>query len=250
MITGVAAPGFDTGPGVAISSAMRPDSETLVQLCRVSPGAHPLAGILLPFPLPGPWRAFGRRTALLFAMERKDSALTSRQRRTLFGRRMTFRPGTLRPEPVQIPAAEAVADTYARRIGGRARHLWTTVLKVPITAHLMGGCPTGTDPASNVADPYHRVHGYPTLHITDASVIPGNLGLNPSLTITAMAERAFAAWPQVGTTDPRPRQDEPYRPLPLAKAPACRTRSSSAWAAGGDGRRAPDPPVAGRLHRP
>ncbi|GAB2983400.1 GMC family oxidoreductase [Streptomyces pseudoechinosporeus] len=231
VITGVAAPGFDTGPGAAITSAMRPNSDTLLQLCRVSPGTHPLAAALLPFPLPGPWRAFGRRTALLFAMERNDSALTSRQRRTLFGRRMTFRPDTPRPEPVRTPAAEAVADTYARRIGGRARRLWTTLLKVPITAHLMGGCPTGTDPARHVTDPYHRVHGYPTLHIADASVIPGNLGLNPSLTITAMAERALAAWPQAGTPDPRPRQGEPYRPLPLVKVPACRIHSSSAWAA-------------------
>ncbi|MFC8593805.1 GMC oxidoreductase [Streptomyces atroolivaceus] len=95
----------------------------------------------------------------------------------------------------------------------------------------MGDCPTGTAPDRHVADPYHRVHGYPTLHITDASLTPGNLGLNPSLTITAMAERALAAWPPTGAPDPRPHQDEPYRPLHLMKASACRTHSSSALAA-------------------
>ncbi len=66
---------------------------------------------------------------------------------------------------------------------------------IPFTAHLMGGCPLGSDRNTGVADLNHRVHGHPTLHIADASVIPANLGHNPALTITAMAERAFSHWP-------------------------------------------------------
>ncbi|MFI2781457.1 FAD-dependent oxidoreductase [Streptomyces sp. ALB3] len=231
VITGVAAPGLDTGAAVAITSAIRPDAHTLLQLCRVGPGTHPLAAALLPFPLPGPWRTFGRRTALLLAMERRDSALTSSMRRSLFGRRMTFRPGTPLPEPVRTRATDTAATAYARRTQGRVRRLATTLLRIPITAHLMGGCPTGTDPTQHVTDPYHRAHGYPSLHITDASAIPANLGLNPSLTITAMAERALAAWPQAGAPDPRPRQGEPYRSLPTPKVSPCPTPSSSASAA-------------------
>jgi cholesterol oxidase len=232
VITAASAPGFDTGPGVAITSAIRPDPTTLLQLCRVGPGTHPLAAAIRPFPLP--FRSFGRRTALLFTMELRNSALTSHYRPRPFGRRLILRPGTTRPEPVRSPTAETVTRTYAAATRGRARRLWTTLLRVPITAHLMGGCPIGTDPARSVLDPYHRVHGYPTLHVTDASAIPGNLGHNPSLTITAMAERALAAWPPTGARDPRPHQDEPYQPLPPRKAPTvpCQTtRSSSASAA-------------------
>jgi cholesterol oxidase len=87
----------------------------------------------------------------------------------------------------------------------------------PVTAHLLGGCPIGSGPATSVADLYHRVHGYPTLHITDASAVPGNLGVNPALTVTAMAERACAAWPAADQPDQRPAQGEPYRRVPLVK---------------------------------
>ncbi|MFM8447645.1 MAG: cholesterol oxidase, partial [Candidatus Nanopelagicaceae bacterium] len=59
----------------------------------------------------------------------------------------------------------------------------------------------------------HRVWGYPTLHIVDGSTITANLGVNPSLTITAQAERAFSLWPNKGGTDQRPSQSEPYQVL-------------------------------------
>ena len=59
-------------------------------------------------------------------------------------------------------------------------------------------------------DPYHRVFNYPSLHIVDGSTITANLGVNPSLTITAQAERAFAMWPNKGEEDPRPAQGSNY----------------------------------------
>jgi cholesterol oxidase len=64
-----------------------------------------------------------------------------------------------------------------------------------------------------VVDPYHRVHGHPGLHVVDGSSVSANLGVNPSLTITAQAERAFALWPNAGEPDPRPPVGEPYRRL-------------------------------------
>ena len=70
-------------------------------------------------------------------------------------------------------------------------------------------------------DPYHRVWGYDGLHITDGSAVTANLGVNPSLTITAQAERALAMWPNKGELDPRPTPGEAYRaitPVP-PKAP-------------------------------
>ncbi|MET7695360.1 GMC family oxidoreductase [Streptomyces sp. NPDC005483] len=211
VFAAVSAEGFDVGPGVAISSALRPHPDLLVQLCRLGPGSHPAA--LLARPAGLSWRDFGRHTAVLFAMEQGDSHLTSRYRRG----RLTLHPGSPQPEPVRLATAEAMAHHYAQHIDGRAALLWNTALGLPVTAHLLGGCPIGSDPATSVADLYHRVHGYPTLHINDASAVPGNLGVNPALTVTAMAERACAAWPSAGHPDQRPAQSEPYRRVPLAK---------------------------------
>ncbi|MEV8527345.1 GMC family oxidoreductase [Streptomyces sp. NPDC052000] len=205
----VSAKGFDVGPGVAISSGLRPRPDLLVQLCRLGPGSQPAA--LLARTARLPWRDFGRRSAVLFAMEQGDSHLTSRYR---LGR-LTLHPGSPQPEPVRLATAEEVAHHYARHIGGRAALLWNTALGLPVTAHLLGGCPIGSAPATSVADLYHRVHGYPTLHITDASAVPGNLGVNPALTLTAMAERACAAWPAADHPDQRPAQGEPYQRVPL-----------------------------------
>ena len=81
----------------------------------------------------------------------------------------------------------------------------------PFTAHFVGGCVIGKSKKEGVIDPYHRVWGYPTLHILDGSTITANLGVNPSLTITAQAERALSMWPNKGDRDIRPGQDEPYR---------------------------------------
>ena len=69
----------------------------------------------------------------------------------------------------------------------------------------------GDSPDHGVIDPYHRVYNYPTLHIVDGSTITANLGVNPSLTITAQAERAMSMWPNNGDADLRPQQSAPYR---------------------------------------
>lgn len=88
---------------------------------------------------------------------------------------------------------------------------------MPLTAHYLGGCVIADDPSTGVIDPYHRVWNYPTLHITDGAAISANLGVNPSLSISAQAERAIALWPNKGETDLRPSQAEPYRRLdPIA----------------------------------
>jgi cholesterol oxidase len=87
-----------------------------------------------------------------------------------------------------------------------------------MTAHFLGGAVIGATPADGVIDPYHRVWGYPGLHITDGSAISANLGVNPSLTITAQAERAMSLWPNAGDLDPRPAQGAPY--VRLAPVPA------------------------------
>src|SRR5581483_3108937 len=84
---------------------------------------------------------------------------------------------------------------------------------MPMTAHFIGGCVIGASPETGVVDPYQRLYGYPGLHVADGSTVSANLGVNPSLTITAQAERAMAFWPNKGDPDPRPPLGEGYRRL-------------------------------------
>jgi len=85
------------------------------------------------------------------------------------------------------------------------------LINAPFTAHFVGGCVIGDSEETGVIDPYHRVWNYPTLHIVDGSSLTANLGVNPSLTITAQAERAISFWPNKGEQDLRPDQSLPYK---------------------------------------
>ena len=90
---------------------------------------------------------------------------------------------------------------------------------MPLTAHFIGGCAIGDSPETGVVDPYQRVYGHPGLHVADGAAISANLGVNPSLTITAQAERAMAFWPNKGEPDPRPELGAAYQRLsPVAPA--------------------------------
>jgi len=93
---------------------------------------------------------------------------------------------------------------------------------VPMTAHFIGGCPIGDSPETGVVDAYQRLFGHPGLHVVDGAAISANLGVNPSLTITAQAERAMSLWPNKGEADPRPELGRAYERLtPVApKNPA------------------------------
>jgi cholesterol oxidase len=86
----------------------------------------------------------------------------------------------------------------------------------------MGGAVIGDSPETGVIDPYHRIWGYSDLHVVDGAAMSANLGVNPSLTISAQAERAISMWPNKGELDPRPSQGEAYRRItPVApKSPA------------------------------
>ena len=87
-------------------------------------------------------------------------------------------------------------------------------LNIPLTAHFIGGCPIGESADTGVIDPYQRAYGHPGVHVVDGSAITANLGVNPSFTITAQAERAMAFWPNNGEPDSRPPLGHPYRRIP------------------------------------
>ena len=106
-----------------------------------------------------------------------------------------------------------VVNRIANNYGGIAGGSYGDLIGAPFTAHFVGGCVIGEDATRGVIDAYHRVWNYPSLHIVDGSSITANLGVNPSLTITAQAERAMSMWPNKGELDKRPLQSEGYKKI-------------------------------------
>ncbi|WP_233196887.1 GMC family oxidoreductase [Verrucosispora sp. ts21] len=123
-----------------------------------------------------------------------------------------------------------MARRVAAKIQGQPAGSVGDIFDKPTTAHILGGATIGDSPATGVVDAYQRVYGCEGLHIFDASVIPANLGVNPALTITALAERAAAFWPNAGDPDPRPPVGEAYLPVePVApRQPAIPAHSPAA----------------------
>ncbi len=118
--------------------------------------------------------------------------------------------GSREPNPSWIPAGNDATRRIARRIGGFPGGTLTEVFDIPLTAHILGGAPIGDSPASGVIDPYQRIFGYDGLHVVDGAAVAANLGVNPSLTIVAQAERAISLWPNKGEPDRRPAIGAPY----------------------------------------
>lgn len=166
------------------------------------------------------WR-FSERTIIALVMQTTDTSITVRPVRRRLGRgwRLTSGPGHGRPSPRWIPvghdAVRVLGDVLRRRTGlaTASGAPATDLIDIPMTAHFIGGCAIGSSPARGVLDPYQRVWGYPRLHVVDGSALSANLGVNPSLSIMAMAERATSLWPRTGEADPRPAQGEPYARL-------------------------------------
>jgi cholesterol oxidase len=155
-------------------------------------------------------RRWSERSIIALVMQSGDSSLVVRARRR-FGRwGITTSYGDGEPNPTWLPQGHEVARRLAQRIGGEPRGSLSEVFDAPITAHFLGGCVIGDSALTGVVDPYHRVYGQPGLHVVDGSAVTANLGVNPSLTITAQAERAVALWPNVGERDERAPLGEPY----------------------------------------
>ncbi len=170
-------------------------------------------------------RRWSERTIIALVMQSLDNSLTVRAKRGLGGRiRLTSRQGHGVPNPTWFPQASAGVRAMVRALsaatgvrtleGGNI----SAIVDMPLTAHFLGGAVISDDPAHGVVDPYHRVWGYPGLHVTDGSAISANLGVNPALSITAQAERACSLWPRKGAVDARPAQGAAYVRLDAASA--------------------------------
>jgi len=139
---------------------------------------------------------FARQTLIFLVMQTIDATLRMRLRRRWFWPFGTALSSDGEPIPTNIEAANRFAERAAAKFGGIPITSTTEILfDVPMTAHCIGGCVMGRDAATGVIDSQHRVFGYQNLYVVDGSAVGANLGVNPSLTITALAERAMTFIP-------------------------------------------------------
>ncbi|MFF2777751.1 GMC oxidoreductase [Streptomyces sp. NPDC058052] len=219
--------------GVAITSSVHPDENTHIEPVRYGKGSNSMGGLtVLQVPYGAHrvrnWalnmarhpllalrslsnRRWSERTIIGLVMQSLDNSLTTYRKPGGIGKGLlTARQGHGAPNPTQIEAATLAATRLAEEINGFAGSNVGELVGTPLTAHFLGGCPIGADAESGVIDPYHRLYGHPGISVVDGSAVSANLGVNPSLTITAQAERAMSFWPNKGEEDPRPRQGEAY----------------------------------------
>jgi cholesterol oxidase len=225
----------DYSRGVAITSSFHPDEITHIEPVRYGKGSNAMSllqTVLTDGDGDNPrWRTWVRelgvqrknirrlydlkhwseRTVIALVMQTADNSITTFGKRDRFGRwRLTSKQGHGAPNPSWIPVANQVVRRMATIMRGTPGGTIGEPFNVPMTAHFIGGCAIGDSAETGVVDAYHRVYGYDGLHIVDGSTISANLGVNPSLTITAQAERALAFWPNKGQADPRPAVGTPY----------------------------------------
>jgi cholesterol oxidase len=212
----------DFAKSVAISSSIYPDPDTHIEVVTYGKRAdsmsylftlltgrgsrftrplkwigqavrHPIRFLRLFWPF-----SWSRRTVILLVMQTLDNAIRLRPKRRLLGRgvKLQTEQDPEKPNPTFIPAADAATRWMADRIGGLPQSgITEAVLNIPTTAHFLGGAVIASDPGRGVVDSENRVFGYENLLVCDGAAMPANPGVNPSLTITAIAEHAMAAVP-------------------------------------------------------
>ncbi|MDQ1016928.1 GMC family oxidoreductase N-terminal domain-containing protein [Streptomyces afghaniensis] len=235
------APKADFTRGVAITSSIHPDENTHIEPVRYGKGSNSMGSLsILQVPYAGSDsgtarvlgflahaakhpllvlrslsnRRWSERTIIGLVMQSLDNSLTTYLKPSGVGRGLlTARQGHGAPNPKQIKAATEGASALAAEINGFAGSNVGELMGTPLTAHFLGGCPIGDSRETGVIDPYHRLYGHPGISVVDGAAVSANLGVNPSLTITAQAERAMSFWPNKGEPDPRPRQGAAYERL-------------------------------------
>ncbi|MDX6590037.1 MAG: cholesterol oxidase [Solirubrobacterales bacterium] len=160
-------------------------------------------------------RGWSRRTIILLVMQTLDNAIALRPTLKRSGDvRLQTEQDPERPNPTFIPVANEAAEWLAERTGGIAQSSTTEALmNIPTTAHILGGAVIGHSPEDGVVDARQRVFGYENLLVCDGAAVPANVGVNPSLTIAALAEHAMSEVPAKNGAEPQ--RPEPARPAPL-----------------------------------
>jgi cholesterol oxidase len=218
----------DYSKGVAISSIVHADAVTRVEPVRYPEGSSFIRMLTLPlvdvagrsgrvrlwkivwaivrrpldFVREKVFPHWARRTTILLVMQAQDNFLTMRWGKRasgLLGQGTVTSRATSRPAPSEVPVAHAMARRFAAETDGTAVASWSELLfDMSITAHLLGGCPMGRTADEGVVQSNGEAFHYPGLFVLDGSIVPGNPGVNPSLTITALAEYALSQVPPRG----------------------------------------------------
>ena len=210
--------GYDFSESVAITSSIYTDPDTHIEVVTYGEGGdsqsllrqlmvtagrrgtRPLHFLLAvarhPREALGAFKIRGtsRRSIILLVMQSLDNSMRLKVKRRLPGGSvmLTTEQDPLNPNPDSIPAAYEAARWFAKRVGGTAYSGVTeAVLGIPLTAHILGGAVIGSGPENGVVDSRQQVFGYQNLLVCDGAAVPANVGANPSLTITALAERAM-----------------------------------------------------------
>lgn len=225
-LTGSTAVGSDVdySEGIAITSSVYPDAVTHVEPVRYPRGSDVMAFLSTPLtdmasprvrPFLWFWNIFrhpvqflrsvwpfgwARASVILLVMQTLDNSIRIFRKRRWwwpFSRGLVSTPEQKRESiPVTVPQAQPLTRELARVMGGIPKSSINEVLiNTAITAHILGGCAIGPDSEHGVIDGRNQVFGHPGLFVVDGSTIPANLGVNPSLTIAAMAEHAMSHIP-------------------------------------------------------
>lgn len=180
---------FLAGPLIDSGSTLARAFKSLVEIL-----SHPL-DYLKVHVLPG----WARRSTILLVMQTEDNRIRLRLGRslfTLFRRNLISLPDEEKTIPTRIDVGHEVARAFAKRIDGvPLGTINEGLFNIPMTAHILGGCPIGLDAEEGVVDLNCQIHNYPGLYVVDGSIVPANPGVNPSLTITALAEYAMSRIP-------------------------------------------------------
>src|SRR5262249_47023842 len=158
-------------------------------------------------------RHWSERTFVALCMQTTDTSIELYWQDDLLRSRPS---GT--PPSVHNPVIEDFIDRVARKLDSDQAALVTEGINRNASAHFVGGIPIGESRDDGAVDPYLRLFGQPGLHVMDGSVMPANPGVNPSLMITSLAERAMSLWPNKGTLTRDPRSAR----ATSASTPSCR----------------------------
>jgi cholesterol oxidase len=211
--------------GVAISSIFQADKDTHIEIVKFPDGSNSMKllgtiatgnasngfirtlkmlGNLILHPTFYPKMLFGKKwstnTIILLVMQTLDNSMRMVYAKGIFGGLKIVNDGPNKV-PSYIETGQKVMEMFAKKTGGTAGNSLTEVVfNVSTTAHILGGIPMGNTEAEGVVDATFKVHNYPNMIICDGSIVPCNLGVNPSLTITALCEYAMSNIPpKVGT---------------------------------------------------
>ena len=220
MLSGVVAADRKLNHGLAISSVFNPDEHTHIELCKfpdnsgamirlavmAAGNGHPVVRTLKMIGncIIHPWDFIrslfqtntARNSVIFLIMQSLPNAMQMKLKRGLFGHSLAFKNTSGNKVPSFIPVGQETLYKYAAKVKGVPQNAFSEIMfGLASTAHILGGCPMGKTESEGVVNERFEIHGYKNFYILDGSIVPCNLGVNPSLTITALSEYAMSLIP-------------------------------------------------------